>query len=79
MVSWAPWCGVLVQHLVLWHWLVFLTFIFTMVMGGRGINGYSQYPGGFGGGGFGNGGYGGRDIFTGGGGGFGGGGASGDW
>ena len=50
-----------------------------MVMGGRGINGYSQYPGGFGGGGFGNGGYGGRDIFTGGGGGFGGGGASGDW
>ena len=57
----------------------FLTFIFTMVMGGRGINGYSQYPGGFGGGGFGNGGYGGRDIFTGGGGGFGGGGASGDW
>jgi uncharacterized protein len=54
-------------------------FIFTLVMGGRGINGYGHYPGGYGGGGLGNGGFGGRDIFTGGGGGFGGGGASGDW
>jgi uncharacterized protein len=54
-------------------------FIFTLAMGGRGINGYGQSSGGYGGGGLGNGGFGGRDIFTGGGGGFGGGGASGDW
>jgi uncharacterized protein len=54
-------------------------FIFTLAMGGRGINGYGHSPSGYGGGGFGNGGFGGRDIFTGGGGGFGGGGASGDW
>jgi uncharacterized protein len=54
-------------------------FIFTLAMGGRGINGYGHSPGGYGGGGLGNGGFGGRDIFTGGGGGFGGGGASGDW
>jgi uncharacterized protein len=54
-------------------------FVFTLAMGGRGINGYGHYPGGYGGGGLGNGGFGGRDIFTGGGGTFGGGGASGDW
>lgn len=53
-------------------------FIFTLAMGGRGINGYGNHSGGYGGG-LGNGGLGGRDIFTGGGGTFGGGGASGDW
>ncbi len=58
-----------------------LAFFFTMMMGTRGMNGFSSYPaaggglGGFGGGGFG----GGNDSFSGGGGGFGGGGASGDW
>lgn len=57
-------------------------FIFTLMMGSRGVNGYGNYPhhpGGYGGGGFGNGGFGGGDIFSGGGGGFGGGGASGSW
>lgn len=53
-------------------------FIFTLAMGGRGINGYGNHSDGYGGG-LGNGGFGGRDIFTGGGGTFGGGGASGDW
>lgn len=56
-----------------------VAFFITMMLGGRGINGY---PGGFGGGGFGGlggGSSGGRDIFSGGGGDFGGGGASGSW
>jgi uncharacterized protein len=57
----------------------FAGFMFTLVLGSRGINGYGHYPGGFGGGGLGNGGFGGHDVFTGGGGDFGGGGASGDW
>ena len=52
-------------------------FIFTLMMGSRGINGYGHYPGGYGGG-SGVGGFGGGDVFTGGGD-FGGGGASGDW
>lgn len=54
-------------------------FIFTLAMGGRGINGYGNGYGGYGGGGLGNGGYGGGDVFSGGGGSFGGGGASGSW
>ncbi|HAE99856.1 MAG TPA: hypothetical protein DCG63_00990, partial [Methylophilaceae bacterium] len=49
-------------------------FIFTLMMGSRGINGYGHYPGGYGGG-SGVGGFGGGDVFTGGGD-FGGGGAS---
>ncbi|MBA3695354.1 MAG: YgcG family protein [Methylotenera sp.] len=55
-----------------------LAFFFTMMMGTRGMNGFSHYPtmgGGLGGFGGGSGG----DSFSGGGGGFGGGGASGDW
>ncbi len=58
-----------------------IAFFITMMLGGRGINGYGGHSGGYGGGGFGNGGYGrgGGDVFSGGGGGFGGGGASGDW
>ncbi len=57
-----------------------IAFFITMMLGGRGINGYSGYPGGYGGR-SGNGGYGGGsgDVFSGGGGDFGGGGASGDW
>jgi uncharacterized protein len=58
-----------------------IAFIFTMMMGGRGMNGYSGHPrrggglgGGYGGGGLGGGGFGGGM-----GGGFGGGGASGSW
>lgn len=56
-----------------------IAFFITMMLGGRGINGYSGHPGHYGSGGFGNGGYGGGDVFSGGGGDFGGGGASGDW
>jgi len=60
--------------------LAVLAFFITMMLGARGINGYSGrsggYGGGLGGGGFGGGGGGG---FSGGGGGFGGGGASGGW
>ena len=54
-----------------------IAFFFTMMMGSRGLNGYSGMPmgGGYGGGGFG----GSSDGWSGGGGGFGGGGASGDW
>ena len=56
-----------------------IAFFITMMLGGRGMNGYQRgYPGGYGGGG-GFGGLGGGDVFSGGGGGFGGGGASGDW
>lgn len=62
--------------------LAIIAFFVTMMLGGRGINGYGGgYPGGYSptsGGGFGGGGLGG-DIFSGGGGDFGGGGASGDW
>ena len=54
-----------------------IAFFVTMMLGGRGINGYQR--GYTGGGGFGGGGLGGGDVFSGGGGGFGGGGASGDW
>jgi uncharacterized protein len=58
-----------------------IAFFITMMMGGRGINGYSGrsgcYGGRYGGGGFGGGSSSGG--FDGGGGGFGGGGASGDW
>lgn len=56
-----------------------IAFFITMMLGGRGINGYSGHPGHYGGGGGGNGGYGSGDVFSGGGGDFGGGGASGDW
>lgn len=56
-----------------------IAFFITMMMGGRGINGYSGRSGGYGGG-YGGGGFdGSRGGFGGGGGGFGGGGASGDW
>ncbi len=52
-----------------------IAFFITLMLGGRGINGYQRgYPSG---GGFG--GLSGGDVFSGGGGGFGGGGASGDW
>ena len=59
--------------------LAVIAFIVTMMLGGRGINGYQR--GYAGGGGFGGGGFssGGGDVFSGGGGGFGGGGASGSW
>ncbi|MFM9836207.1 MAG: TPM domain-containing protein [Methylophilaceae bacterium] len=59
--------------------LALIAFIVTMMLGGRGINGYQR--GYSGGGGFGGGGFssGGGDVFSGGGGGFGGGGASGSW
>lgn len=60
-----------------------IAFFITMMLGGRGINGYSGRSGSYGGGGFGNGGYSGGSWdsggFSGGGGDFGGGGASGDW
>ncbi len=58
-----------------------IAFFITMMMGGRGINGYSGRSGGYGGR-YGGGGFGGGSSsggFDGGGGGFGGGGASGDW
>lgn len=60
--------------------LAVVAFFFTMMMGGRGINGYAGRSGGLGGG-FGGGGFGGGSGggFSGGGGGFGGGGASGGW
>ncbi len=54
-----------------------IAFFFTMMLGGRGINGYSGHSGGFGGGGWSSGGS--SGSWGGGGGGFGGGGASGDW
>lgn len=59
--------------------LGFIAFVFTVMMGGRAVNGYGGrsvggFGGGFGGGGFGGGGFGGGM-----GGGFGGGGASGSW
>ncbi|MGQ0443231.1 MAG: TPM domain-containing protein [Methylophilaceae bacterium] len=56
--------------------LAIIGFFITMMLGGRGINGYGGRPSGYGGG---FGGLGGGDIFSSGGGGFGGGGASGDW
>lgn len=60
-----------------------VAFIFTLMMGSRGLNGYGNYPGNRRGGGFGNGGFGGGGFGGGGfggmGGGFGGGGASGSW
>lgn len=60
-----------------------IAFFITMMLGGRGINGYQRgYPSGYGNGGIGGGGFGGPgggDVFSGGGGDFGGGGASGDW
>ncbi|HQN65459.1 MAG TPA: YgcG family protein [Methylophilus sp.] len=57
----------------------FIAFFITMMLGSRGINGYSGYPGSYGGG-PGSGGWSGSgDVFSGGGGDFGGGGASGDW
>ena len=60
-----------------------IAFFITMMLGGRGINGYQRgYPSGYGNGGIGGGGFGGLgggDVFSGGGGDFGGGGASGDW
>jgi uncharacterized protein len=60
-----------------------IVFFITMMLGGRGINGYQRgYPSGYGNGGIGGGGLGGLgggDVFSGGGGDFGGGGASGDW
>jgi len=83
--------GGLVGGLVLLFGAVLLTaglvavvaFIFTLMMGGRGLNGYGNYPGHHRGGGFGNGGFGGGGFGGGGfggmGGGFGGGGASGSW
>lgn len=57
--------------------LAVIAFFITMMLGSRGINGYSGggYQGGYGGGWS----SGGGDVFSGGGGGFGGGGASGDW
>jgi uncharacterized protein len=54
-----------------------IAFFFTMMLGGRGINGYSGHSGGLGGGGWSSGGS--SGSWGGGGGGFGGGGASGDW
>lgn len=55
--------------------LGFIAFVFTVMMGGRAVNGYGgRSGGGYGGGGFGGGGFGGGM-----GGGFGGGGASGSW
>jgi uncharacterized protein len=60
--------------------LAVLAFFITMMLGARGINGYSGRSGGYGGG-LGGGGFGGGSGsgFSGGGGGFGGGGASGGW
>lgn len=56
-----------------------IAFFITMMLGSRGINGYSGYPGSYGGS-SGSGGWSGSgDVFSGGGGDFGGGGASGDW
>ena len=57
----------------------FIAFFITMMLGSRGINGYSGYPGSYGGGPGSSGWSGSGDVFSGGGGDFGGGGASGDW
>ena len=54
-----------------------IAFFITMMLGGRGINGYGGFP--MSGGGFGGSSSGGGDVFSGGGGSFGGGGASGSW